>query len=326
MTAPSSKLRVGVLGAARILEKYVAAALAACPDTELAGIAARDASRAKALGERFRRASFDSYEALLSSPDIDAVYIPLPISLHEPWALRAIAAGKHALVEKSFTDSLAGAERVVAAAEKAGVLVAENFMCAFHPQHAAVRAELAAGRIGTPKTFHASFGIPALAPTDIRYSRELGGGALGDLGAYTLFMGRFLFGEDAEIHSASLTVGPSGVDELGTVHARFGSVQATLEFGLGLEYRNEYRVWGSGGLIHVGRAFSIPPDMAPPVTVRVANTDTALALPAADHFIHALADFAARVRNKRFADAHAGVLAQARLLDAVRRASATSQR
>lgn len=315
-------LRFGVLGAARIFEKYVGDALRACPDTELVGVAARDTARAEALATRFGGRAFASYESLLTSPDVDAVYVPLPIALHEAWALRAIEHGKHVLVEKSFTHTLTGAERVVAAAKARGVLVVENFMCAHHGQHARVRELIAGGRIGEPRVLRASFGIPALAPTDIRYQKDLGGGALLDVGAYTLFMGRFLFGEDAHIESARLVTGPSGVDELGTVHARFGNVHAVLGFGFGLEYQNEYSVWGAGGVLRVERAFSIPPTLPPPVTLRAGNTDTQLDFPADDHFKNALSDFAVRVRDRRFADAHAGVLAQARLVEAVRSAAA----
>jgi predicted dehydrogenase len=185
-----STVRLGVLGAARILHDAVAAPAASVPEVEVTTIAARDRSRAEQMAERegIPRV-LDDYDALLADPDVDAVYVPTPAALHGVWMQRAIAAGKHVLCEKPFTANADEAEDVAALAAGSGLVVMEAFHSQHHPAWARVRELLAEGAIGEVRSAEADFCVEIADRADIRWQESMGGGALMDLGVYPL---RFL--------------------------------------------------------------------------------------------------------------------------------------
>jgi predicted dehydrogenase len=180
-----------VLGAASIANKAVMPAIAASNNGRLVTIASRDESRARDFASRH---SVDhvsaTYEALLQDPEVDAVYIPLVNSQHKGWTLRAVAAGKHVLCEKPLGMNAGEAEAMGAAADKAGVLLMEAFMYRFHPRPKAFIQELQ-----KPMHVQASFGFTVKDPHDVRMKKELGGGALLDVGCYTVSVARWILGE-----------------------------------------------------------------------------------------------------------------------------------
>src|SRR5699024_10151800 len=141
-------------------------------------------------------AAHGSYEALLADPDVDAVYIPLPNHLHAPWTLAAIAAGKHVLCEKPMATTSADADRMVAAADAAGVLLMEAFMYRPHPSWVAARELVAAGRIGQLVAVQSWFSCFNDDPGNIRNVLAAGGGALYDIGCYCVNLSRMLFGSE----------------------------------------------------------------------------------------------------------------------------------
>ena len=136
----------------------------------------------------------DSYDALLADPEVDAVYNPLPNSLHMEWTLRALDAGKHVLCEKPIGLDAGQAERMAAAAERSGRHLMEAFMYRFHP---AMREFVES--LSEPLHVQATFGFTAKDPEDIRLQAELGGGALLDVGCYTVSVSRWILGEPVEI-------------------------------------------------------------------------------------------------------------------------------
>ncbi|MEN1974356.1 Gfo/Idh/MocA family protein [Cellulomonas sp. P4] len=190
-----STVRLGVLGAARILHDAVAAAAAAVPEVEVVAIAARDRDRAEATARRegIPRV-LGSYDELLADPDVDAVYVPTPAALHGVWVRRAIEAGKHVLCEKPFTADAAEAEDVAALADGTGLVVMEAFHSQHHPLWPRVRALLDDGAIGQVRRAEADFCVSIPDRSDIRWQESMGGGALMDLGVYPLRMLTVLFG------------------------------------------------------------------------------------------------------------------------------------
>ena len=184
-----------MLGAAGIADSAVMPAIAASSNGRLVAIASRDEGRARALAARHgvERVSA-SYEALLEDPEVEAVYIPLVNSLHKEWTLRAVAAGKHVLCEKPLGMNAGEAEEMGAAAEKAGVRLMEAFMYRFHPR---IRTLVAGLR--EPIHVHATFGFPLDEPTNPRLEKGLGGGALLDVGCYTVSVARWILGEPEEV-------------------------------------------------------------------------------------------------------------------------------
>jgi len=185
--ARSEPLRIGILGAARITARALIAPARAVPSVTVTAVAARDSSRSQAYAARHDiPVAYGSYEELLASPDIDAVYVPLPNALHAPWTLRALAAGKHVLCEKPFASNAAEARDVDAAAGAAGLVVMEAMHYRYHPLVHRMAALIRDGAIGVPSHVQAwtSWAIPDMG--DIRYDFAVGGGALMDGGCYAI--------------------------------------------------------------------------------------------------------------------------------------------
>jgi D-xylose 1-dehydrogenase (NADP+, D-xylono-1,5-lactone-forming) len=160
----------------------------------LVAIASRDPDRAGNLATKHRvpRVAAD-YEAVVSDPDVDAVYIPLTNDVHRKWTLRALAAGKHVLCEKPLAMNAAEAEEMAAAARASGLCLMEAFMYRFHPRTREFVERLRAG--APPSQVEAKFGFTMNHPGDFRLVPELGGGALFDVGCYTVNIARWLLGE-----------------------------------------------------------------------------------------------------------------------------------
>ena len=209
-----------MLGAASIADSDVMPAISASSNGRLVAIASRDPERARALASKHSVARVSArYEEVLADPEVDAVYIPLHHSAHKEWALRAAAAGKHVLCEKPLAMNAAEAEEMGAGAERAGVLLMEAFMYRFHPRP----RDFVAGLRGA-MFVNATFGFTLQDPENFRLRRELGGGALLDVGCYTVSIARWILGEPVEVAaSAHLAPGPDGVDMTVSAFLRFGS-------------------------------------------------------------------------------------------------------
>lgn len=200
MPISSTVIRVGVLGAAKITPSALIQPSRQIEGINVVGVAARDFLRARHFATKHGlEHAFDSYERLLSDPQIDAVYIPLPASLHAQWAIAAIEAGKHVLCEKPFTSNAPSARRVAKTAEGAPGVVMEGYHSAHHPLQNQLRAILESGVLGTIATARAVFCIPLLSKKAIQWNPGLGGGGLLDVGYYPLRQLRDLFGEPTEI-------------------------------------------------------------------------------------------------------------------------------
>ncbi len=191
-------IRWGVLGAAEFARKHMAPAIHAAEGAELVALATSDPAKAQGF-QRFapQLRVADDYDALLSAPDIDAVYIPLPNHLHVPWTIKALEAGKHVLCEKPITLKEAEFDRIIAARDASGKLAAEAYMIVHHPQFIRAKALLAEGAIGKLTHVDTVFSFNNANDTDnIRNKPETGGGGLRDIGVYTFGAARFVTGRE----------------------------------------------------------------------------------------------------------------------------------
>jgi predicted dehydrogenase len=254
-------LRWGVLSTANINRKVIPGTKAA-DRCEVVAIASRDlrpASRAAAEHEIPR--AHGSYEALLSDPDVDAVYNPLPNYLHAEWTIAAARAGKHVLCEKPLAMNAAEAERMVEACDAAGMVLMEAFMYRLHPSWEAVRDLIRSGRIGELRSVQSWFSYFNDDPTNIRNIAEAGGGALYDIGCYTVNLSRMLFGSEPSKIQASMTFDEAmGVDVLTSAILEFGRGVAAFTVSTRAESDQRVHVSGTEGRISVGIPFNVPPD------------------------------------------------------------------
>ncbi len=322
----TGQLRFGVLGCADIAWRRTIPALLACPQATLTCVASRDADRARRFAERFDCRASD-YAGLLASDDVDAVYLPLPPSLRLRWGTAVLEAGKHLLMEKPLATTEAEARSLVRAARANQRLLRENFMFLHHSQHAAVRALVDQGRIGSVRGFDGAFCIPPLPSDNIRYRRELGGGALLDLAVYPLRAAQLLLGPGLRVAGAALRVDPtSTVDLSGQVSlVSADNVLASVAFGFEHAYGSYYQLWGSQGRLHLDRAFTPPADHRPTLRVSGPGSDETVPLDPDDQFLNAVGAFAAAaLAGRTAADAAeqrwcADAVETLRLTDEVRR-------
>ena len=238
-----SRLRIGVLGAARVVPAALIKPAAGVPDAVVAAIAARDPQRAHQFADQHGITTVhDTYQDLLDDPDLDAVYIPLPNALHAPWTMKAIESGKHVLCEKPLTSNASEARLVAAAAAKAGVVVMEAFHYRYHPLAARMREICDSGELGAVRSVSVSVCYPLPKFSDIRYSYPLGGGALMDAGCYALHCLRLLGDGTPEVVSARARRHSPEIDR---------AMSAELRFPGGATGRIAASLW-SGRLLDIG--------------------------------------------------------------------------
>ena len=322
----NKKIRIGILGCANFAKRYAIPAFQAIDNAEVVSIASRDYEKAKEWATMFNIKAEESYDSLIESDEIDAVHIPLPNSLHKEWIIKAARNGKHIICEKSIDTNLKDVKEIVEECKKNGVVIYENFMCGFHPQHQKVLSMIEDNEIGKPFVFRSFFGFPKMNEDNFRYKKELGGGVLNENGAYVVFMARKMFGK--EPISVTCNIYVDGIDWSGTATLDFDDgISALLAFNLNAVYQNNYSLWGDKGIINVNRAYSIPPDMKPEVSLTV-NKDmkeitTAIDVEPANHFELIFKDFCDTIINKdsntsKVEACYEKIINQAKVLEALR--------
>lgn len=251
-----TRLRWGILGAAKIARTALAPAIKAAAGAELAALATRDPARAapfRALEPGLR--VHPSYDELLADPGIDAVYIPLPNHLHVDWCLRALAAGKHVLCEKPIALAEADFDRLEAAQAASGRHLAEAFMVLDHPQWHRVRALLAEGAIGRLVHVEGAFTYERPAPGNYRLSAEAGGGALRDVGVYPCVTTRFATGAEPERLQAEIRW-EGGIDTFARVWAEFPGFSLSFYTGMGPMRYQTMAFHGTAGHLRLSAPFN----------------------------------------------------------------------
>lgn len=315
------RIRVGIMGAAKIARRSVVPALLKLGDRfELVAAASRDEAKAKQFAAEFACEPVTGYAELLARDDIDAVYIPLPTGLHAEWVGRAIAAGKHVYAEKSFASNAGQTAALVAAAQARSVAVMEGYMFLYHRQQAVVADWLQQGLIGELRHFHGSFGFPPLPADDFRYDEAVGGGVLMDAAGYPLRAALHLLGDDLSVRAASVRRCPQrGTSLWGSAFlARPDGVGASIGFGFDNFYQCRYELWGSKGKLVAERAYTPGPAFAPRLTLETATDRSELDVEPDNHFIGAWMSFAQAIADPaRRADHYRQTLLQSRALQAI---------
>jgi predicted dehydrogenase len=242
-------VRWGIISTADINGKLLAGA-AASDDVEVVAVGSRDLGRARAFADRHGiRRAYGSYEDLLADPEVEAVYNPLPNTMHVEWSIKALEAGKHVLCEKPMSRHVDEVEAAFDAAERTGRLLSEAFMWRHNPQTRRLEELVAAGAVGELRLVRSAFSYALFDHDNIRLRTDVEGGALMDVGCYCVSGSRLLAGEPETV-SATQYTGPSGTDWVFAATMRHpGDVIATFDCGTALAPRDELEAIGTEGSV-----------------------------------------------------------------------------
>jgi predicted dehydrogenase len=318
-------LRVGLLSTANINRLLLGGARAA-EGVEVVAVASRERERAESYAaEHGLGRAHGSYDALLADDEVDAVYVPLPNSLHVEWSIRALEAGKHVLCEKPLTRHPEQAEAAFDAAERAGRVLAEAFMWRHHPQAHKLRELLGGDAIGTLRLVRASFSFDIFGmdrPDDVRLQSALEGGGLMDVGCYCVSGMRLLAGEPERV-SGRRVDGGDGVDVRFTGTLEFGGgVLGHFDCGLDMVARHELEVVGDKGALVLADPWH---GRSPTIELRRGPGESeTVPVASANPYACELEDLAAAVRGEReHPFGRADAVGQARTIAALYRAAET---
>jgi predicted dehydrogenase len=283
-------LRWGILSTADIGVSKVIPAIQRAADCEVVAIASRDGARARAAADELGiPVAHASYEALLAD-DVDAIYLPLPNDLHAPWTIAAVEAGKHVLCEKPLALDAAQAQVMVAAADAAGVKLAEAFMYRHHPTWVDAVRLVRTGAIGGLRAVQSWFSYHNDDPANIRNRPEHGGGALMDIGCYCINLSRWLFDSEPVDVEAMVQRDPvMGVDTVTSALLGFeGGGHASFTCSMRAEPDQRVHIVGERGRIDIEIPFNIPPDR--PTRIRITAGGDPPAAPSTEVRTFAAAD------------------------------------
>lgn len=278
--------------------------------------------KARTFIDQYGGKIYEGYSAVVSSPEIDAVYIPLPPALHFLWAKKALEQGKHVLVEKPSTLSAQDSKELIRVASERQLALHENYMFTFHDQLNAIEKIVQSGEIGDVRLYRISFGFPRRAANDFRYSKVLGGGALIDAGGYTIRYAAQLLGPSATIRYAqSNYTDEFQVDIYGSAAlVNADGVTAQIAFGMDNSYKCELEVWGSEGCLTTGRVLTAPVGFIPTATIRKGSEIKTVDLPADDAFFKSIRHFTECMGNEKIREEGYQLIAkQAELVDEFKR-------
>ena len=314
-------LRIGILGAARIVPEALLRPAHELPEVEVAAVAARDVPRARAFAKRHGiEIVHPDYDSLLKDRSLDAVYNPLPNGFHCEWTIRALEEGLHVLCEKPMASNAAEAERMAEAAEKSGLVLTEAFHWRHHPLAARMR-EVVRNDIGRIRHLEASMCFPILRPGDIRYRFDLAGGATMDMGCYVINIVRWLAEAEPSVVSAEARLSSADVDRWMRAELRFDdgrTARITCALLSSALLRLGASVRGSSGTMRVFNP--IAPQYFHRLTVRTEDGVRREKVAGDASYTHQLRDFARQVRAGKPTSTDArDAVANMRVVDAVYR-------
>ncbi len=288
-------LRWGILGTARIAAQAVVPALREAGD-QVVVMGSRDLRRGRAAAAQMGiPMAVEGYQAVLEQ-DLDAIYVPLPNSLHRPWVLAALASGKHVLCEKPLGLTAREVEEMAAAAQRVHLVLAEAVMYRYHPRWQLIMDLVHSGELGTVRQLSGGFSFRLRPPPDVRWEADLGGGALYDVGSYLINGARWVVGRDPE-RAVALAIPRRGVDESTSVLLEFASgpgtaaTLAALSCGFATVGSEWLRIEGDQAVLSVPKPFTAWHEERPPILVDSPLGQRLIDSPAADPYLEMVTAF-----------------------------------
>jgi predicted dehydrogenase len=329
----TDKIRWGVLGNATVARKCVIPAIQKSRNGFVHALATRRPANAGLVAaENHIERIYDRYEALLEDPAIDAVYIPLPNHLHLPWTLKALSAGKHVLCEKPIACTAQEAQEMARAADRGNLFLMEAFMYRFHPRSREIKQLVSEGRIGDPCLVRSAFCFHMAkevlgAGDNVRLRPDTGGGALLDVGCYSVSVARWMMGAEPSQVQAQAIYHNTGVDVhfVGTLQFPGGGL-ATLEASFISALQQTFTVVGTAGAVDLPHDAFIPWQNDAEYILRGRDQETGdrIVVPGADEYQLMVEHFGDAVLEKAKLDfLIEDSVANMRVLDALAQAALT---
>ena len=319
-----SKIKFGIIGCSSIAKKSTIPAIISNKNSTVEMIGSRSITKAKKFAKEFACNKFGNYDDVLKNENIDAVYISLPMSMHEKWAIKAAKAGKHILCEKSLTLSHNSAKKIVKECKNNNVKIIENFVFKFHPQHKKILDIIAKNKIGIVHSFSAKYGFNfPFSNKNFRFNKKLGGGSLNDVGCYLVSACSHIFKDVPISVFCNLEINKKfNVDVRGSILLTFSKNRTALvSFSYEDYFQSTYDLWGTKGLIKTERAFNVSKNMKTRIYLNQNDKIKKIMIPPANQFQLAIENFCSRINHNSNNNFEKEILNQALIMDAVRKSS-----
>lgn len=334
------KIRIGIICPSEIAFRRFLPSLAEDKNFTYVGVAIADKSewngdvadevisnelkKAERFAETYGGNVYTSYKALITSNDIDAIYLPLPPALHYQWAKLALEEGKHVFVEKPSTISYETSKELTTLAKEKKLALHENYMFQYHSQITEIKEMIENGEIGKVHSYHAKFGFPMRAVNDFRYNKVLGGGALLDAGGYVIKLATKLLGKNLTMLASTMKdYSETNVDMYGSYMFKNEKDEVFIgEYGMDCEYQCSLSVWGSKGILTTDRVFTAPDNLKPIVNVLHDGATKKIEMQADSHFRKSIRKFYEAVNTDDVRETiYQEIERQAKLVDKARKLS-----
>jgi len=324
-----SRISFGIIGCSSIAEKSTIPAITKTNYAKLQMLGSRSIKKAKKFANKFSCNSYGNYEEILERKDIDAVYISLPIGLQEKWVIKSAKAGKHILCEKSISTSYNSAKKIVSECKKNDVRILEAFSFRFHPQHERIKKMLQQNKLGKLFSFYGIFCfVLPFSSKDFRLHKDLGGGALNDVGCYLVCASRMFFHEPTTISCRLFKNKKFGVDTKGAILMEYPKGKIGIGvFSYENTFQSTYEVWGSKGHASLDWAFNIRKNIKPGINLQTNSGLKKLKLKPADQVKLMINNFCKELINPNTSkfNFEKDLLSQAKILDAARKSNSTNK-
>lgn len=296
------KIEWGVMGTAIIAVEQLIPAIKASKYARIGAIASRSIDKAEAVKRQFEiPKAYEGYDSLLKDSDIDAIYIPLPNHLHVSWAIKALQAGKHVLVEKPVALDASEARQLLDEAGKHPHLhVMEAFMYKFHPQWKDIKDQIIKGAIGDVKMIQSSFSFYDDQPDSIVYKKGMGGGSLMDVGCYPVSVARYLYDDEPSHVQAVMEYHPQyGVDIHASGIMEFEKGRSVFFSSIQMMEHQEVMILGTKGKIYVPLPFNPPLDEPTTYVLETDHEKVVVKIEAEDQYQNQIDVFSEAVLNRK---------------------------
>lgn len=321
------KIRIGILGLANIATRSIIPSVQNLSDLyDLVGIASRDFTKAKKFSEINNLKAYRNYSDLIINGNLDAIYIPLPNSLHFEWAKSALENNINVLVEKPLATSLLEVKTLTNIARKNKLILFETYQFRFHKQLKKIKYLIQNDAIGKIRNLRATFCFPPFFDQkNIRYQKELLGGSLLDAGSYTVKISQILLGHELKVIGSSLTI-PKGknVDIWGSAILENNNKDITsfLHFGFDNFYKCAIEILGSEGEINTNRIFTAPSDYEALIHLKNNKNSFDFKIDKDDHFINMFKYFyELNFNQEKYEEEYFSNIDQARIIEAIKQKS-----